>query len=216
MEFVEAPVTASDDHNEWFYEDRLGPKYGILETVDPGDNRCYLKLKSAEDGKSYWLGATYQVCTDEYLHDVVKLTYERLSSLECPDVADDCSEMAVTRIQSVDTNQIVSTSYLGREWDLTVSAFEPWSGIQNTGSFTLKGVRRNGEILDLGGGQITCDLGSCTTVWQDGNLRYALIEEISKADRLENGPAQSARLLTFVGNQIGAEDVLEQERFPNP
>jgi len=217
---VAAPAPAmeseSNGHNEWAYEDRIGPEYGILEAVDAGDSRCYLKLKSSEDGESYTLGATFQVCTEEYLYSVVKLTYERLSSLECPDVADDCSEIAVTQIQPANSNQIVSTSYVGQEWNLTVSAFEPWSGVQGTGNFTIKGFHREGEILDLGGGDMACDLGSCTTTWQDGNLRYALIEEISQADRVNNGPAETARLLTFVGHQIGAEDVLEQERFPNP
>ncbi len=117
------------------------------------------------------------------------------------------------------------TYYEARGWDVMVAAFEPWSGEQNAGNFTLKAmkVELSGETveltdsIDLGNGKITCDLGTCSTVWQDGNVSYVLVEETSLEARFSNGPTDTARFLIFVGDhQVNQTVELQQERYPNP
>ncbi len=205
---VDPATKASRD--EWRYEDRIGPEFGILEAVDPGDERCYLSLK-AQDGQTYTLGATFVVCTDEYLNQAVQLTYERLTSLSCPDVSDDCSEMAVTAIAPDKTDQVVKTRYSNQDWDIIVSSVEPWSGVNGTGNATYKGCDPEGNCIELGGGTSTCRDGECWTTWHNGNARYSIIEKIGEE------ASKTARLLVLMDGQVGVDDSsLQINGYPNP
>ncbi len=199
-----------------------GPKFGILTNIQAGDYRCYASI-TGQDGKQYNLGATFEVCTSQYLHDVVQFTYERIPSLTCRDVnfAEDCpevsaqdataTEIVITQIEPIDSSQIVSTSYSNRDWNITVSSFEPWSGINNTGNATYKGCDSEGNCIELSGGTSTCRDGECWTTWHNGNARYSIIETLGEE------PSQTARLLVLIDGQVGVDDsTLQIDSYPNP
>ncbi len=199
-----------------------GPKFGILTDIQAGDYRCYASI-TGQDGKKYNLGATFEVCTDQYLHDVVQFTYKRIPSLTCQDVnfAEDCpetsaqdvtaTEIVITQIEPVDSTQIVSTNYSNRDWNITVSSFEPWSGVNDTGNATYKGCDRDGNCIELTGGTSACRDGECWTTWHNGNARYSIIETLGEE------PSQTARLLVLIDGQVGVDDsTLQINGFPNP
>ena len=200
---AEQPSPTESD-NEWFYEDRIGPEYGVIEAMEKRKDGCIVRL-NAPEGQTYRLHAKSQVCADAYLAETVQLTYGRIPTPTCGDVTDDCARLAITEIQPVQSNptadtvptanaalhptragEAVYTEYRNEKRSILVTSAEPWSGENGTGDFRYRGCDLGSDQCEEAtGGKAQCNDQVCSIVW-DGPAQHSITEPRVDSEAIAN------------------------------
>jgi hypothetical protein len=85
------------------------------------------------------------------------------------------------------------------EWNITLSNFDSWNGVNNTGNVKYYGCDSKGKCLELTDGKVSCRNGKCVTGWKNGSYSY-VIEDLITEDG--NNPQGSTLIVRQNGKVI--------------
>lgn len=192
------------------------PKIGTIKRIQQGDLACYVSLID-EKGKEHNISADFEICPqkEQFLNKKVKLSYDILNFNDCQS-NEPCGktkkESAIVKMEVIDGSKSGKSSgdtqtLSNSEWNIKLSNYDSWNGVNNTGNVKYYGCDSKGKCLELTGGKVSCRNGKCVTGWKNGSYSY-VIEDLITEDG--NNPQGSTLIVRQNGKVILRAEGLKQ------
>ncbi|MGB6297197.1 MAG: hypothetical protein WBF90_13595 [Rivularia sp. (in: cyanobacteria)] len=161
------------------------PKVGTIKRIEQGDLACYVTLID-QKGKEHDISADFEICPqkEQFLNKKVKLSYKILNFNDCQS-NEPCGktkkESAIVKMEVIDGSTSGNTRIIrNSEWNITLSNYDSWNGVNNTGNIKYYGCDSKGKCLELTGGKVSCRNGKCVTGWKNGSYSYVIEDLITE------------------------------------
>lgn len=86
-----------------------------------------------------------------------------------------------------------------REWTVTISNLNSWSGVNNTGNLSYHGCKAKGDCLRLTGGTVVAREGILSFRWRNGDYSYVIDSPITDS---QTSPTTSSDLFVYKGGRL--------------